>query len=257
MSDGATHLYHMTVRDLRNTVRQPSYVLAALIQPVVWLLLFGQLLAPVMETRIADGSYIIFLTPGIVALTAVFASGWSGMLFVTEMDQGMLNRFLVTPVQRWALIAGRLAQQALVVLAQSVVILVIGVTLGARFPGGVPILLTFFACIALSTVAFASMSNVLGLLTRSHQAVVGIAQLMVLPLVFLSEIFVPRHEMPGWMSTIATVNPVNWLVQVGRQSIRDDVAWSHVLDRGFGLLVVAVAGFWLSTLALRVYQRQV
>ncbi|WP_131737010.1 ABC transporter permease [Actinomadura roseirufa] len=260
MREGAAQLYHMTVRDLRSTLRQPTYVVAALVQPMLWLLLFGQLFTPLMETTpgtAATGSYTVFLTPGVVALTAVFASGWSGVVLVTEMEQGLLNRFLVTPVRRWALIAGRLAQQAIVVLAQAVFVLLIGVSCGARFHGGILILLAFLAAMTLCTIAFASLSNALGLITRSHQTVVAIAQFMVLPLAFLSEIFVPREEMPAWMSAVATVNPVNWLVEIGRQSISEDVEWDDVLGRGCGLLAIALASFWLSTLALRVYQRQV
>jgi ABC-2 type transport system permease protein len=257
MTIAVAQAYHLAIRDLRNSLRQPSYVVATLIQPVAWLLLFGKLFAPLMERTATTGSYLTFLTPGIVAMTAVFASGWSGMIFVTEMEQGTLNRFLVTPVLRGALIAGRLVQQAVIVLAQSLLIIPIGLATGARFHGGILIVLVFLGGVMLCSVAFASLSNTLGLLIGRHQAVASITQFLVLPLTFLSEVFMPRHAMPGWMSTIVTSNPVNWLVEIGRQAERGHVDWGQVLDRSAGLLVIALACAWLSTLAFRFYQRQV
>jgi ABC-2 type transport system permease protein len=257
MSDIIAQCYHLAIRDLRNFVRQPSYLVVSLIQPMIWLLLFGQLLAPLMRRSGTTDSYISLLTPGIVALTALYASGWSGIVFVNEMQQGTLNRFLVTPARHGALMAGRLVRQIIVVLIQSVVVMLIGLVLGARFSGGILIMLAFLVCVVFSTIAFASLSNALGLVTRRQESVVAIAQLLVLPLAFLSVIFVPRPEMPGWMSALARVNPVNWLVEVGQQTMRGDVDWGQVLGWSGGLLLVALVCSWLSTLAFRFYQRQV
>lgn len=249
--------YHLTVRDLRNSLRQPSYVLAALIQPIAWLLLFGKLLGPLLEHGSADGSYLAFLTPGIVAMTAVFSSGWAGMGIVAEMEHGTLNRFLITPVPRGALVTGRLTQQAVVVLGQTLIVLAFGLALGARFSGGVLILVVFFACVLLGALSVAALSNALGLVTRRHQRVLSVGQFLLLPLAFLSEIFVPRDVMPGWMRAMVTVNPVNWVVEVGREATRGDVGWAGVLDRTAGLLALTAACAWLSAMAFRHYQRQV
>ncbi|GLW63906.1 transport permease protein [Actinomadura rubrobrunea] len=257
MTAAVIHSYHMALRDLRAFVRQPFYLVATLVQPVIWLLLFGKLFAPLMETTHTTDSYIGFLTPGVVAMTALFASGWSGMVFVVEMEQGTLNRLLVTPVRRGALITGRVIHQALSVTLQSLIILAIALATGARFRGGPLIMLVFLACVALITVAFASLSNALGLLTRSQESVISIAQFLVLPLAFLSATFVPRRVMPGWMDAVAGGNPVNWLVEIGRETLYDGVDWGFVLARAAGLLVVALVCAWLSTLAFRAYQKQV
>ncbi|MEV5708060.1 ABC transporter permease [Actinoallomurus sp. NPDC052274] len=248
---------YMTFRDLRAFIRQPFYLFATLVQPIVWLLLFGKLFGSVMAHSTGSGSYIGYLTPGVVAMTALFASGWSGMVFVAEMKEGTLNRFLVTPVRRGALIVGRIIYQAITVVIQGVIILLIGLAAGARFHGGIGVLLVFLICTAFIAMAFASLSNALGLLTRSEESVIGIAQFLVLPLAFLSSTFVPRDLMPGWMNTIAGWNPINWLVEVGRESLHSDVDWNLVLTRGGGLLALTIVCAWLSTLAFRAYQRSV
>src|SRR5690606_23340282 len=139
----------------------------------IWLLLFGKLFAPLMETTHTTDSYIGFLTPGVVAMTALFASGWSGMVFVVEMEQGTLNRLLVTPVRRGALITGRVFHQALAVTLQSLIIRAIALAAGARFRGGPLIMLVFLVCVALISVAFASLSNAVGLLNRSQESVIS------------------------------------------------------------------------------------
>jgi ABC-2 type transport system permease protein len=253
----AMQTVHMTARDIRAFIRQPFYLIVTLIQPVIWLLLFGKLLSPVMAHGASTASYIAFLAPGVVAMTALFASGWSGMVFVSEMQQGTLNRFLVTPARRGALISGRLNYQAITVVIQSVIILLIGLAAGARYPAGIGILAVFLLCGAFLAMAFSSLSNAIGLLTRSAESVIGVAQFLVLPLAFLSSAFVPRNLMPGWISAIATYNPVNWLIEVGRESLVKAPAWHIVLTRGAGLLALAVICGYLSTLAFRAYQRSV
>jgi ABC-2 type transport system permease protein len=257
MTQALAHSVHMTARDLRAFLRSPFVVVALLIQPAIWLLLFGPLLAPLMERALGTDSYIGFLTPGVVAMTALLSSGWCGLSFIHEMRQGTLNRLLVTPVHRGALIAGRLAHQAVTVIGQSAIILGVGLALGGRVRGDVLVLLVFLLCSALMAVAFGSLSNAIALLLRSQESVIGIAQFLVLPLLFLSTTFVPREVMPGWMSAVAGVNPVNWLVEVGRQVFRHDVDWGLVSLRMVGLTVLALTCAWLSTLAFRAYQRQV
>ena len=96
---------YMTVRHLRELWRQPWFVGVTLVQPVVWLLLFGALFKRVVEIPgFHGGSYIAFLAPGIVVMTAMFNSAWSGMALIDDLGRGVTARFLVSPVRREALI---------------------------------------------------------------------------------------------------------------------------------------------------------
>src|SRR4029450_13319199 len=133
-----THSWFMTTRHLRNLARQPWWIAITLVQPVIWLLLFGAVFKATADIPgfVAD-SYIDYLTPGIVVMTAAFAGGWAGMGVIEDLNRGVIDRFLVSPVKRPALITGRLVQLAIVSLIQSLIVIGLGLLVGAHFPGGV------------------------------------------------------------------------------------------------------------------------
>ena len=117
------HGVWMMQRHLLNLWRQPIWIAVTLVQPVIWLLLYGALFKSV--TRIPgfhSTSYIQFLTPGIVVMSALFSAGWSGMAVIDDIDKGILDRFLVSPVVRGSLILGRLLNGAVIIVVQSLII---------------------------------------------------------------------------------------------------------------------------------------
>src|SRR4029079_7776443 len=103
-----THSLLMMQRHLRNLLRQPWWVVFSLVQPVIWLTLYGQLFKRVVELPgFNAGSYISFVTPGVVIMSALFAGGWNGMGVIMDMNQGVMDRLLVSPIHRAAIIVGR------------------------------------------------------------------------------------------------------------------------------------------------------
>lgn len=249
---------HFVARQARALVRQPAFLVITLLQPVIWLLLFGQLFKRVADIPgFSTGSYVAFLTPGIVVMTALFSSGWAGMGFIIDMERGVLNRFLATPAPRGSLIAGNLGYIALTSVLQSLIIIGLGLATGARFPGGPLSLVALVAGALLLAAAFGSLSNALALLLRSQESVISVAQLLVLPLSFLSSSLMPANLLPSWIHGVARFNPVDWAVTAGRESLHADVDWGLVLTRLGWLLALAVSVGWLSTRAFRAYQRSV
>jgi ABC-2 type transport system permease protein len=249
---------HFTGRAVRALVRQPAFLVITLLQPVIWLLLFGQLFKRIADIPgFATDSYIAFLTPGIVVMTALFSSGWAGMGFIIDMERGVLNRLLATPAPRGSLIAGSLGYVGLTSAIQSAIIIGLGLAAGARFPGGPASLLALAVCALLLAMAFASFSNAMALLLRSQESVIGVAQLLVLPLSFLSSSLMPENLLPGWLHGVARFNPVNWAVTAGREALHSDVDWGLVLSHLGWLALLALACGWLSTRAFRAYQRSV
>ena len=105
MSTTLTHSWFMTTRHLRNLARQPWWIAITLVQPIIWLLLFGAVFKATADIPgFAADSYVDFLTPGIVVMTAAFAGGWAGMGVIEDLNRGVIDRFLVSPVKRQALI---------------------------------------------------------------------------------------------------------------------------------------------------------
>jgi ABC-2 type transport system permease protein len=249
---------YMTVRHLRELWRQPWFVGVTLVQPVIWLLLFGALFKRVVEIPgFHGGSYIAFLAPGVVVMTAMFNSAWSGMALIEDLNRGVTARFLVSPVRRQALIAGRIAKEAVVVVIQSLIIVVLALIVGASFPGGPVGVAALFGISALLGAAFGGLSNGFALIMRQEEALIGAVQFIVLPLTFLSSTFIQPNLMPKWMAHAADFNPVNWAVVAGRAAASSHTDWGVVGSRA--ALLVALLGLCLAfaTRAFRSYQRSV
>ena len=258
MTTAIAHSWFMTLRHLRNLARQPWWIAISLAQPIIWLLLYGALFKRVVEIPgFGAGSYIDFLTPGIIVMSAVFSGGWGGMGLIDDLDRGVVDRFLVAPTSRGALIAGRLMQQAIVVVIQSLILVALGLILGARFDGGALGLIVLFICAVLLGSAFGALSSGLALLLRREESVIAAANFVLLPLTFLSSALMAQNLVPGWIQAVARFNPVNWAVQAGREALGGGTDWGLVLVRVAYLLVFAIVSGWLATRAFRTYQRSV
>jgi ABC-2 type transport system permease protein len=248
----------MTERHLRNLLRQPFWVVFTLVQPVIWLLLYGQLFKRVVELPgFQTGSYITFLTPGIVVTTAMFAGGWNGMGIIMDLDRGVMDRLLLSPVSRVAIIAGRILSLSAAALVQSLILIGLGFILGARFAGGFTGIVLLLAGAMLLGAAFGALSNALALVARKEESVIGASNMLLLPLTFISPIYMARPLMPGWMQEASMVNPVTWSVEAGREVLKGQPDWQAVLIRLGALAVFAVFSAWLATEAFRAYQRSI
>ncbi len=258
MSMTLVHAGNLTWREVRALLRQPFYIAITLVQPMVWLLLFGQLFKRVVEIPgFAGGSYIGFMTPGIVVMTALFTSAWSGMGLIDDMERGVMNRLLVSPARRGAILVGKLAHLAVSLAVQALIVVGVGVALGARYEGGaLGVLVTIVAAVLLA-VGFGSFSNAVALMVRQRESVIAAAQFLVLPLAFLSSSIMASEVAPGWIRSIARFNPVDWAVSAGRDALSADPEWGGILAHLGGLVVVAGLLAWLSTRAFRSYQRSV
>ena len=252
------HSGYLTARAVRTLSRQPAYAAITLVQPVIWLLLFGQLFRNVVHIpgfTTASGSYLEFLTPGVVVMTALFSSGWAGTVFIEDMDRGVMDRLLASPVRRGAMIVGTLAYQALTTIVQTLIVFGIALASGARFDGGVTGVLVTVVAACLISVIIASFSNAVALLVRQQEALIGISQFIVLPLQFLSSSIMDTSVAPAWVRHVARYNPVDWASTASRAALSAGTDWGVVVPR-LGLLaaLAAVVG-WLATRAFRSYQR--
>ena len=252
------HSALLTARSVRSLLRQPAYAAITLIQPVIWLLLFGQLFRSVVHIpgfHADNGSYLEFITPGVILMTALFSSGWAGTVYIEDMDRGVMDRLLASPVRRGAMMIGSLAYQALTTALQTLIVFAIAYAAGARFAGGVVgIAITLLAAVLMAMV-IASLSNAIALLVRQQEALIGISQFIVLPLQFLSSAIMDTRLSPGWVRHVARYNPVDWAVVASRQALSSGTQWGAVLPRLGFLMLLAAAMAWLATRAFRAYQR--
>ncbi len=249
--------WYLTGRKLRALVRQPVVIAFGVVQPAIWLFLFGELFRKVIDIPGFGyhGPYLAYLVPGIVAMNAMSNNMWAGMTLIEEIDRGTLNRLLVTPASRLAIMNASVVEQAVTTIVQTLIIVLLAMAGGARYPGGVAgIAITALAAILVG-VLWGALSNMTGMLLRSREAIIGVYTFFMLPLMFLSSAFMQPGFMPGWMQAIASRNPLNWEVQVGRSALSAAPDWAGVAERCGGLLALAVLGVAISVTTFRSYAR--
>jgi ABC-2 type transport system permease protein len=252
------HTRFIVGRWLRAQYRSPALIVFTLVQPAIWLLLFGQLFKGVVHLPgFSDSSYIAFLTPGIVMMTALMTSGWNGTTFITDMERGVMDRMLASPVSRGALMAGQLLSNATTTALQTILVFAIGIAAGARYDGGAAGYLVAIGVSVLVGIAFGSLSNAVALLTRQQEALIAIFQFVSLPLTFLSSIMLDLRLAPHWVEVAAKFNPVDWAVIAARQALSATPDWSVAGRYTVYLLAFTLLVAYLSTRAFRTYQRSV
>jgi ABC-2 type transport system permease protein len=258
MSELVAHTLFVARRLLRNLLRQPWFIVAMLALPIVSLLLSSSLFSRVASLPgFGWESYISFVAPGMVVMGALLAGGWSGIGVLGDIERGVTDRLLVTPMRRGALVGGRLVQVSVLVLVQSVILVVLAEIRGAGFengPLGVLLLLTVSVLLA---VPVAALSIGLALATRMYETLVGCISVLVLPLILLSTLLMPETLVPHWILSVAAYNPVDWAVRVGRGVVASDPDWSAIGRRIGGLLVLGVVATALAVRAIRSYLRAV
>lgn len=242
-------------RLMRNLLRQPIWIAMMLIQPMFWLLLYSQLFRRITDLPgFGTTSYIDYLTPGIAIMTAFFSGTWAGMGTIEDLDRGVIERFLATPARRSAIVFARVLESAVVATIQAMIILVVGLFLGATNGGPLGWLVIMFSAFLVAS-GFSGISNGIALLTRQEATMIAIANFIGLPLLFFSSILIAASLIPDWMETLSLANPVEWAVRASRGQALPGTDWGDI-----GLYLLLLACFTtltgaFATRCFRSYQR--
>ncbi len=219
MTVAFVHTSALATRHVRAFVRQPWWIVISLMQPLIYLLLFGQLFQAVGNLPAFRGSYLDFLLPGVVAMSALSSGGWAGMASIDDINAGIMGRMLVTPANRAAIIFGHLAQGALILVLQTLILVAVGMAIGARFDGGVAGVAIMLVASLLLGSATGALSHGIGLLAGTRETLIAVSQGIILPMTFLSTTFMVPELMPGWMATVAGFNPLSWAADASRAAL--------------------------------------
>jgi ABC-2 type transport system permease protein len=245
--------WHLLGRLLRSSRRMPVFVVMSIVQPFLWLLLFGQLFRSVTTIPgFEGGSYVQFLAPGIAIMTALFSAAYTGMGLLGDIDRGVLDRMLATPASRGALVAARLAHAGTQVIFQATIILLAAVAVGARPRGGLWGPLVVLLAASLLGAAAAGLSSALALLTRRQELIIAVTNFVLLPMIYLSTMIMSRPLMPGWMRSLARFNPVDWAVVAARDGFEGRSPGEMLLNLAL-LVAFTLACGGLATRAFRRY----
>ena len=208
------------------------------VQPALWLLIFGQTFTRIKAIPTGGIPYIDYLAPGIIAQSAMFIAIFYGIQIIWERDAGILNKLLVTPTPRSALITGKAFAAGVKSLIQAVVVVVIAAILGVALTWNPLKLIGVGAIVILGSAFFSCLSMTIAGIVLSRDRLMGFGQAITMPLFFGSNALYPVAIMPGWLQAVSKVNPLSYEVDALRGLLLGTP--SH-LGTDFAVLLVAAA----------------
>jgi ABC-2 type transport system permease protein len=234
-------------RSMVLTLRQPIWIIMGLIQPVLYLLLFGPLLeASVKAAGTGTNAYNWFI-PGLLIQTALFGGAFVGFGLISELRAGVVERMRVTPMSRIAMLLGRSLRDVVILVVQAALMLVLAIPFGLSIdPAGAAITLALLALIGL---VMAPLSYTAGLVLKSEDALAPLVQGVALPLLLLSGILLPMALAPDWLKFLSSLNPLTHAADAARALFNGD--WSNPeVTLGVGITAaLAVLAVWIASRA--------
>jgi ABC-2 type transport system permease protein len=245
-------------RQMRLILRNPAFLTIGLLQPILYLVLFGPLLTRLPAGSLSGGSgsggtaeAYRFFVPGLLIQLALFGSTFVGFAIISEWRAGVIERYRVTPISRLAILTGRVLRDVVALIVQSLVLILAGVAFGLRAP--LPALLLSFLFIVLVATGLASVSYAVALLLKSEDAFAPLINSVVVPLVLLSGIMLPMTLGPGWLQGFARISPFRYIIDAMREAYAGQY-WNAIMIEGLCVAVGTAAVFlWLGS---RVFVRE-
>jgi len=243
----------MVELEARKLRHDPSELLTRAIQPALWLLVFGVVLNQVRLIPTGDFSYLEFLTPGVLAQSVLFISIFYGITIVWERDLGIVQKFLVSPSSRIALVTGKALSAGLRSLSQALIVYLLAIAIGVSLDLRPLSILMVAVTVVIGAAIFATLSLIIACLVKTRERFMGIGQMITMPLFFASNAIYPISIMPQWLQVIALGNPLTYMVD----ALRDLMIVGWVTEFGLALDFVVMMAFALVLIliASRLYPR--
>lgn len=265
-------------RWLVKNLRNPYVIFTSLVQPVIFFVLFVEVFGAIAGSTLAEAlgpdiSYVTYLSPAIIVMSTLSSAATSGIGLVDDMEEGMFEKMLVSPMNRSAMFFGKVLSEVARIVVQTLIILLLGYLLlvlkhGAAFDQylrtGVPGIVGVVLVTVIFGGAFMAYSNIIALVSRDQEATIMFANLLTFPLLFISSAFLPLSVLPGWIGTVATLNPITYgidgvrAIMLGRDvmTVIDATAFGGIWNTVVPAIAILV-GFnvVLGTIAIRLLRR--
>ncbi len=211
-------------REMKKWYRNPVFLITGLAQPFFWVALFGSALGKFPSAFLGGApTYITFIMGGVLTITALFTAMFSGMGLIWDRRLGTLGRFLSSPIRRSSIVFSKVLSATVRILVQAAILIVAALVIpnGLRFNNGFSgidavILVT---AVILISIIFSSVFTIIAIRVTRWETVMGIVNLVNLPLMFASYALFPPAIMEGWISKVAEYNPVSWSAEAIRMVI--------------------------------------
>jgi ABC-2 type transport system permease protein len=241
-------LAEMELRKLRH---DPTELLTRIIQPVLWLGIFGEVFTRIRAIPTGRLPYLDFMAPGVLAQSVLFIAIFYGIAVIWERDLGIVHKLLVSPVPRVALVLGKALSAGVRALPQGFMVYLLACLLGVKINWQPGALAGVAVTILLGAAAFSTLSLIAACIVKTRERFMGIGQALTMPLFFASNAVYPISIMPGWLKALAHVNPLTYEVDAMRALMVE--GGRSLYGIGLDLIVLAAATMALMALASRLY----
>jgi len=251
----AGDIFAVADAEIRKLRHDPLELIMRAVQPTLWLVVFGQVMSRIRGVPTGRLSYLDFMAPGILAQSVLFIAIFYGVAAIRERDLGVLNKYMVSPISRTALVLGKAVSAGARALSQAAIVYVLALlmhihaTLEPLNVAGV------LALVVLGSAVFSTLSLMIACMVKSHERIMGMGQVMTMPLFFASNAIYPIALMPAWLRSIASVNPLTYEVDGLRALMVRGGASTLGLGVDFAVLIAFVA--LLVAIVTRLYPRLV
>jgi ABC-2 type transport system permease protein len=237
--------------EVKKLVRDPTELLSRAIQPILWLVIFGQVFSKVKGIPTGDISYLAFLCPGVMAQSVLFSAIFYGIAVIWERDLGIVHKMLVSPAYRGALVLGKAISAGFRGLVQVIIVYCVAFLMGIEIRMTLPAVLGVFFAVILGSAIFSTFSLIIACLVKTRERFMGIGQVLTMPLFFASNAIYPLALMPAWLQVVAKANPLTYLVDVLRGLMIAGTDSTYGLGFDFGIM--AIVFIIMITVASRLY----
>jgi ABC-2 type transport system permease protein len=253
LSDYALQTFGVAAAEVQKLHHDPLELLTRAVQPVLWLMLFGEVMARVRGVAPGNIPYLDFLAAGILAQSALFVAIFYGISAIWERDLGVLQRYLVSPAPRSALVLGKALSAGVRALSQAVIVYVLALSLGVGIDLNPLNILGVAAAIVLGSALFSTLSLIIACIVKTRERFMGIGQVLTMPIFFASNAIYPLSLMPAWLRAVSHANPLTYEVDALRALMLTDGASEYGLLLDFGVLLSVTVV--LTAVAAKMYGR--
>lgn len=248
-----TQIFGVADAEMRKLRHDPTELFSRAVQPALWLLLFGQVMAQVRGLSSGSVRYLDFIAPGILAQSVLFVAIFYGISSIWERDLGIVHRYLASPAPRAALVLGKALSAGVRSLSQAVVVYLLALLLGIHLSFAPLHIGGMMVFISMGAALFCTFSLIMACLVRTRERFMGIGQALTMPIFFASNAIYPIALMPAWLQTISRLNPLTYEVDALRAFMLSGGTSKIGIPLDFAVLTIAL--IVLVTIAARMYPR--
>ena len=243
--------YVMAELEIIKLIHDPTELISRAIQPILWLGIFGVALSNTRSIPTGGVPYLEYITPGILAQSVVFVAIFYGLSIIWERDMGSLQKILVTPTPRLALVWAKMLSAGARGLSQAIIIFLFALILNIQLHLSIITILGVLLLIILGAGFFTGLSMIIASLVKTRERFMGIGQIITLPLFFASNAIYPIEIMPHWLQIVAKLNPLSYMVD----GLRTLLVSGSISQLPFNLGILAVATLLISILSAYLYPK--